>query len=96
LERYNQITYLYINDIANIDEDDHIGKNHFLMVKKKLEILDLKKQEHRYDCIQNAIEQRRSNTRGFLISGHLNEKDFCQKWQEKVISIFFEISSIKN
>ena len=27
MERYNQITYLYINDIANIDDDDDIGKN---------------------------------------------------------------------
>ncbi len=61
-----------------------------------MKFLDLKKQEHRYDCIQNAIEQRQSNTRGFLISGHLNEKDFFQKWQEKVLSIFFKISSIKN
>ena len=26
IERYNQINYLLINDIANIDEDDHIGK----------------------------------------------------------------------
>jgi len=60
------------------------------------EILDLKKQEHRYDSIQNAIEQHQSNTRGFLISGHLDEKDFFQKWQEKVISILFKISSIKN
>jgi hypothetical protein len=26
MERYNQITYLHINDIANIDDDDDIGK----------------------------------------------------------------------
>jgi hypothetical protein len=29
IERYNQITYLYINDIANIDVDEYIGKIHF-------------------------------------------------------------------
>jgi hypothetical protein len=29
MERYNEINYLYINDIANIDENDHQGKNHF-------------------------------------------------------------------
>ncbi len=73
VEHYNQITYLYINDIANIDDDDDIGK-----------ILDLKNQEHRYDSIQRHIEQHHSNTRGFLIAGHLNEKNFCKQWQEKV------------
>ncbi len=35
IERYNQINYLYINDIANIDEDDHIGKNLFFSNTKK-------------------------------------------------------------
>ncbi|CAF0882380.1 unnamed protein product [Adineta steineri] len=69
IERYNQITYLSIEDIANIDYDDSI---------------DLKKQEHRYDSIQNAIEERRSNAQGFIISGHLEEKHFYKKWQEKL------------
>jgi len=35
MERYNEINYLYINDIANIDENDHLGKNHFLNEKKR-------------------------------------------------------------
>jgi len=50
-------------------------------------MLDLKKQEHRYDSIQHKIEQYSSNARGFLIAGHLDEKNFHQKWQEKVITI---------
>lgn len=30
IERYNQINYLYINDIANIDEDENIGKINYI------------------------------------------------------------------
>jgi hypothetical protein len=59
------------------------------------EILDLKKQEHRYDSIQRYIDQHRSNTRGFLIAGHLNEKNFCKQWQEKVKLIIHSISYLK-
>jgi hypothetical protein len=47
-------------------------------------ILDLKSHEHRYNSIQRHVEQARANTRGFLIAGQLNEKNFCKQWQEKV------------
>ncbi|CAF3901386.1 unnamed protein product [Rotaria sp. Silwood2] len=69
LERYDEITYLLINDIANIDEGDDI---------------DLRKHEHRYDCVQHAIEQRHLNSHGFLIAGHLDERHFYDKWLEKL------------
>ncbi|CAF1202374.1 unnamed protein product [Adineta ricciae] len=69
LERYNQVSFLSIEDIANIDYDSP---------------LDLSKQEHRYQCIQNAIEQYRSTSHGFIIAGHLDEKHFYRKWLEKL------------
>ncbi|UJR33892.1 hypothetical protein I4U23_021312 [Adineta vaga] len=69
IERYNQLTFLSIEDIANIDYDDR---------------LDLHKQEHRYSCIQNAIEQYYPKSRGFIIAGHVNERYFYKKWQEKL------------
>ncbi|CAF2859844.1 unnamed protein product [Rotaria sp. Silwood2] len=69
LERYDEITYLLINDIANIDEGDEI---------------DLRKHEHRYDCVQHAVEQRHLNSHGFLIAGHLDERHFYDKWLEKL------------
>ena len=47
-------------------------------------ILDLKRHEHRYNSIQRHVEQARSNTRGFLIAGQINEKNFSKQWQEKV------------
>ncbi|CAF0777878.1 unnamed protein product [Rotaria sp. Silwood1] len=82
IERYEGINYLLINDIANIDEDDSI---------------DLRKYEHRYDCVQHAIEQRRLNSHGFLIAGHLDEKHFYDKWQEKLgrIDLIIILSSNK-
>lgn len=39
MERYNEITYLLIEDIANIDYDDHIGKIYFSNKKKFLNFL---------------------------------------------------------
>ena len=68
IERHPQITYLSINDIANIDAEEPIEK-----------------QDHRYDSIQRYIEQHRTSVRAFLIAGHLDEKNFVKKWQEKVI-----------
>lgn len=45
------------------------------------------KQEHRYEAVQHYFQQHRSISRGFLIAGHLDEKNFCKKWQEKVSKI---------
>jgi hypothetical protein len=50
----------------------------------QIDFLDLKTKEHRYDCVQRAIEQQRSQARGFLIAGDLEEKKFCKNWQDKV------------
>ncbi|CAF1389020.1 unnamed protein product [Rotaria magnacalcarata] len=69
IERYDRITYLLVNDIANIDENYPI---------------DLKKHYHRYDSVTNAIDQRRSHTNGFIIAGHLDEINFQDKWQQKL------------
>ncbi len=51
--------------------------------------IDLKQHEYRYDCIQRAIERRRSQANGFLIVGELNEQTFLKQWQEKVNLIIF-------
>jgi hypothetical protein len=84
LERYHQVNYLLINDIANIDEDESIGKRNFQKEKHDYLCLDLKQHEYRYECIQNAIEQRRSQANGFLIAGELDEQKFLHQWQRKV------------
>jgi hypothetical protein len=42
--------------------------------------------KHRYESIQHAIDERRSDARGFLIAGNLDEKNFSREWQEKVNS----------
>jgi hypothetical protein len=57
--------------------------------------VDLNKHEYRYDSVQHAIEQRRLNTHGFIIAGHLDEKYFYKKWQEKVILPTLDSSSFK-
>ena len=75
IERHPQISYLSINDIANIDDEEHSGKP-----------------EHRYEPVQRYFEQHRSISRGFLIAGHLDEKNFCKKWQEKVSEIVLSFS----
>lgn len=49
-----------------------------------IKFLDLKKYEHRYDSLEQELERRQSNSRGFLIAGYLDEKNFTKKWQEKV------------
>jgi hypothetical protein len=54
-----------------------------------LPFIDLKQHEYRYDCIQRAIERRRSQANGFLIVGELNEQTFLKQWQEKVNLIIF-------
>jgi len=69
LERYDHIVYISINDAANIDDDVQINSQ---------------QAEHRYDCVKRLVEQRRSNARGFLVAGDLNEKSFAKKWQEKL------------
>jgi len=46
--------------------------------------IDLKQHEYRYDCIQRAIERRRSQANGFLIVSELTEQTFLEQWQEKV------------
>ena len=50
--------------------------------------LDWKKYEHRFDAVQRAMEQRRSIAQGYLITGHLDEKNFGKKWLEKVLCFF--------
>ncbi len=55
------------------------------------ETVDLAKHGHRYESIQQRIEQHQSNTHGFLIAGHLDEERFCEKWQEKVNRIHLSI-----
>lgn len=79
IERHPQITYVSINDLANIDDDDQLAK-----------------QEHRYETVQRYLEQHRSVSQGFLIAGHLDEKNFCKKWQEKVgeCGLLFSLNGI--
>lgn len=47
--------------------------------------------EHRYACVQRAIEERRSQTRGFLIVGEVEEKIFSKKWLDKVRDYPFRV-----
>ena len=72
------VNYLSINYIANIDEDEPIGK-----------CLGLKQYEHRYESVRDAIEQRRAHGDGFLISGELDEQKFLHQWQRKVTQMIF-------
>ncbi len=96
LERYHQVNYLLINDIANIDQDEPIGKRNFQKEKHDYPCLDLKQHEYRYECIQNAIEQRRSRANGFLIVGELDEQKFLHQWQRKVNRMIFHFPNLIN
>ena len=96
LERYDQINYFSINDAANIDEENRIGlprSSHRSMLTSRCR-LDLKKMEHRYECIQRAVVECRSKTRGFLIAGEVEEKNFCKEWLTKVRDYSFSICSM--
>ncbi len=65
----------------------------FIDMSKQLSLyysfLDLIQNEHRYECIQNAIKQCSLQTDGFLIAGELDEQKFLKQWQEKVNQIMF-------
>lgn len=95
LERYHQINYLSINDIANIEENEQIGKMNSLSTIEIYRFLDLEQHEYRYDSIRHVIEQRRSQVNGFIIAGELSEEKFLKQWQKKVKSnyslIFFQV-----
>ncbi|UJR13440.1 hypothetical protein I4U23_000454 [Adineta vaga] len=69
LERYHDVEYLLINDMANIDNS---------------EPTDLQQHDYRYDCIQRSIERRRKQAKGFLIIGELEEQNYLKQWQEKL------------
>ena len=75
--------------LPNIVEEEHIGKTKYFQQKKILidSILDLEKYEHRYNSVRDQMTQFQSYTNGFLITGHLDERNFYEKWQDKVICI---------
>lgn len=50
-------------------------------------LLDLTVADHRYDAVVRATEQSQTEARAYLITGHLDEKNFIQHWEEKVIFI---------
>lgn len=86
VERYNRLIFLSVEDIANIDYDERIGKiDHGASDRASHDTsLDLSKQDHRFTCVQNAMEHHRANVQGFIIAGHLDERHFLKKWHDKV------------